>query len=152
MQMDGIAKQKLHGFWPAQSWICVDYRLQIAILMGQAQLTLLSGCFQLGAITITPPNLSFEVGHDIFDHILAAIETDHMQNGASCTKHPFPPIIAFHSAGGLVAVDHSTLLNLLLDKFNFLEGLLPRSLHNIIDATLTDLYPMQVLQSQLGAL
>ena len=47
MQMNGGTEQRLHGSGPKRARITVDHSLQLAQLMGHAQLAIAGGCFHL---------------------------------------------------------------------------------------------------------
>ena len=151
MKMDSIPEQHLHRARPGQGWISVHHGLQVAQLVRPAELQLLSRRFELSAETIALPNFRLVRIHNIFDYILAPIETDHMQNSFCGAKHPFPPIVATHPAAGFIAVDHGTLSNHLLNRFRRLDGLFTNPLHNSIDPTLADFNSVYIAQRQLGA-
>ncbi len=152
VQMDGVTEQDLHGPWPGQGWKRIHHGLQITQLMGHTKLDALRGRFQLGTVAVAYPYFRFDFVQDVFDHIIAAIETDHMQDSLGRAKHPLPPVVPTYPTAGFVAVDDCTLAHTFLNGGYGFDRLLPRPLHDLVNPTLTDFDPMQLPKRLLGAL
>src|SRR4030066_1979705 len=126
--MDGITKQRLHGFGPKGGGVQIDQGLQVSDLVCQANLWLSGSGFQLSRQTVTDPHFGLMVTHDTLDHVRTAVETDHMQHRCHRAEDPFPPVLTIHTAAGFIAMDDCALANLLLYGFRLLARFLTSSL------------------------
>ncbi len=114
--MDGITKQRLHGFGPKGGGVQIDRGLQVSDLVCQANLVLSGSGFQLSRQTVTDPHFGLMVTHDTLDHVRTAVETDHMQHRLSIVQktHFRHKFLTIHTAAGFIAMDDCALANLLL--------------------------------------
>src|SRR5450759_1000808 len=152
MEMNGVTEQDLHRPWPGQGWMRIHHFLQIAQLMCHTKLDALRRRSQLGTVAIAHLYFRFEFIQGFINHIIAAVETDHMQDSLGYTKHPFPPIVAIHPAAGFIAVDDRALTYTFLNGGYGFNRLLPSPPHDLVDPTLAVFDPMQLPKRLLGAL
>src|SRR5450759_623084 len=148
VRVDRRSEQGLHGSWPERDRIEVDHRLQIAHLMRQAQLAFARRSFNLSRVAVADPDFGGGIGHDILDHIHAAVGANDMQNCCCRAKHPLPPVLSVHPAAGFVAMNDLTLLDLALDGFDLLPGLLTSTVHDLVATARNNLDAMQITQSR----
>src|SRR5437867_13090459 len=101
--MDRFAKQLLHVARPTQLRVLLNHSLQVAKLMRQTQLPVLSGRQKLRTIAIADPTLGAVLPHKLADDFRPARWRDAVDNPGGAAKDPLPPVAPRDAGAGFIA-------------------------------------------------